>query len=56
MNANNVAMYDEMSIFWISWEDVRLYFASLEVARVHDGWSEVRRPDHSSEPRRALGV
>eukprot|EP00667_Euglena_gracilis_P001388 EG_transcript_1388 len=44
VNPHNVAMHDEMSVFWMSWEDLRLYFASLEVARIHPDWHEVRIP------------
>eukprot|EP00928_Gymnodinium_smaydae_P028160 TRINITY_DN21550_c0_g2_i1.p1 TRINITY_DN21550_c0_g2~~TRINITY_DN21550_c0_g2_i1.p1 ORF type:complete len:1109 (-),score=276.29 TRINITY_DN21550_c0_g2_i1:182-3118(-) len=42
VNKSNVRMYDEMSIFWMSFEDVRNYFAVVEVCRVHEGWEETK--------------
>merc|ERR1719193_590354 len=41
MNASNVKMYDEMSIFWMSFSDVKSYFHTIEVCRVHDTWETV---------------
>eukprot|EP01064_Diplonema_japonicum_P002837 TRINITY_DN11839_c1_g2_i1.p1 TRINITY_DN11839_c1_g2~~TRINITY_DN11839_c1_g2_i1.p1 ORF type:complete len:953 (+),score=319.29 TRINITY_DN11839_c1_g2_i1:72-2930(+) len=35
VNSSNVKMYDEMSIFWMDFADVRKYFASIDVCRVH---------------------
>lgn len=35
-------MDDPMSIFWMQFEDVKEYFPSVEICRVHDGWHEVR--------------
>ncbi|CAK0880032.1 unnamed protein product, partial [Prorocentrum cordatum] len=42
VNRSNVNMYDQMSIFWMSFEDVKEYFAVVDVCRVHDGWEEYR--------------
>eukprot|EP01063_Lacrimia_lanifica_P000704 TRINITY_DN10364_c0_g5_i1.p1 TRINITY_DN10364_c0_g5~~TRINITY_DN10364_c0_g5_i1.p1 ORF type:complete len:1082 (+),score=353.55 TRINITY_DN10364_c0_g5_i1:38-3283(+) len=38
-NAAGVAMYDPMSTFWIDFDDVRKYFPTIDVCRVHpEGW------------------
>eukprot|EP00755_Sulcionema_specki_P013469 Sspe_Gene.54032::Locus_29842_Transcript_1_1_Confidence_1.000_Length_3503::g.54032::m.54032/K08582/CAPN15; calpain-15 len=43
VNASNVSMYDEMSIFWITFSDVRQYFVALSVCRVHrSNWATHR--------------
>eukprot|EP00929_Paragymnodinium_shiwhaense_P062238 TRINITY_DN31073_c0_g1_i1.p1 TRINITY_DN31073_c0_g1~~TRINITY_DN31073_c0_g1_i1.p1 ORF type:complete len:1064 (-),score=234.28 TRINITY_DN31073_c0_g1_i1:108-3299(-) len=38
VNKSNVPMYDQMSIFWMSFKDVKEHFAALDVCRVHKGW------------------
>lgn len=42
VNQSNVAMYDEMSQFWMAFEDVKEYFATVDVCRVHLRWKESR--------------
>eukprot|EP00927_Polykrikos_kofoidii_P049098 TRINITY_DN43225_c0_g1_i1.p1 TRINITY_DN43225_c0_g1~~TRINITY_DN43225_c0_g1_i1.p1 ORF type:complete len:1201 (-),score=233.46 TRINITY_DN43225_c0_g1_i1:89-3592(-) len=42
VNSSGVPMDDPMSIFWMSFRDVRQYFAQAEVCRVHSDWHEVR--------------
>lgn len=37
-----VAMDDEMSVFWMSFGDLRNYFSAVEICRVHSGWHETR--------------
>ncbi|KAF4736506.1 hypothetical protein FOZ62_024721, partial [Perkinsus olseni] len=36
VNSAGVSMYDTNSMFWMAWEDVVEYFASLEICRVHE--------------------
>lgn len=43
INSSGVTMDDAMSIFWMSFKDVKEYFAAVEICRVHFGWHEVRR-------------
>ncbi|CAK0865590.1 unnamed protein product, partial [Prorocentrum cordatum] len=43
VNSSGVPMDDPMSIFWMSFEDAKEYFAEIEICRVHVGWSEVRQ-------------
>ncbi len=35
VNTSNVKMHDDMSIFWMKFEDLRKYFGQVEVCRVH---------------------
>jgi len=42
VNRSNVTMYDQMGIFWMTFDDVKEYFAVVDVCRVHDGWEEYR--------------
>ncbi|CAD7967512.1 unnamed protein product [Amoebophrya sp. A25] len=35
VNRSNVTLHETMGIFWISFEDLRKYFGSVEVCRVH---------------------
>eukprot|EP00929_Paragymnodinium_shiwhaense_P076679 TRINITY_DN39465_c0_g1_i3.p1 TRINITY_DN39465_c0_g1~~TRINITY_DN39465_c0_g1_i3.p1 ORF type:complete len:1281 (+),score=193.91 TRINITY_DN39465_c0_g1_i3:92-3934(+) len=42
MNSSGVRMDDPMSIFWMSFKDVKEYFSQVEICRVHVGWHEVR--------------
>jgi len=41
-NSSGVLMDDPMSIFWMSYEDVKEYFAAVEICRVRWGWYETR--------------
>eukprot|EP00659_Diplonema_papillatum_P010380 gene10380-15984_t len=38
INRSGVKMYDDMSIFWISFEDAQKYIASIEFCRTHPLW------------------
>jgi len=38
VNRAGVRMEDEMSIFWMDFQDVKEYFAAVEVCRVHQSW------------------
>lgn len=40
VNRSNVSMYDQMSIFWMPFDDVKEFFAMVDVCRVHDSWEE----------------
>lgn len=42
INSSGVLMDDPMSIFWMAFEDVKEYFAQVEICRVHQDWHEVR--------------
>eukprot|EP00928_Gymnodinium_smaydae_P082161 TRINITY_DN65562_c0_g1_i1.p1 TRINITY_DN65562_c0_g1~~TRINITY_DN65562_c0_g1_i1.p1 ORF type:complete len:1111 (+),score=151.42 TRINITY_DN65562_c0_g1_i1:22-3333(+) len=42
INSSGVQMDDPMSIFWMSFEDVKEYFSQIEVCRVHSDWHEIR--------------
>jgi len=42
INRSNVEMEDPMSVFWMQYEDVKEYFAAVEVCRVHENWYESR--------------
>jgi len=42
VNRSNTLMDDPMSIFWMAFEDVKEYFAAVEVNRVHENWNESR--------------
>jgi len=44
VNNANIAMEDEMSVFWMAYEDVKNYFAAIEVCRVHPDRYEQRLP------------
>lgn len=39
-NKAGVRMEDEMSIFWMDFQDVKSYFAAVEVCRVHANWHQ----------------
>ena len=41
-NSSGVLMDDPMSIFWMAFDDVKEYFAQVEICRVHQDWHEVR--------------
>ncbi|CAD7952449.1 unnamed protein product [Amoebophrya sp. A120] len=38
VNTSNVKMHDDMSIFWMKFEDLRKYFGQVEVCRVHPSY------------------
>jgi len=42
VNRSGVEMYDPMSIFWMSFEDMKNYFAVVDVCRVHDKWESYK--------------
>jgi len=43
VNRSNIPMDDEMSVFWMAYEDVKEYFAAIEICRVHLDWKEIRQ-------------
>mmetsp|Transcript_87438 Transcript_87438/g.199787 ORF Transcript_87438/g.199787 Transcript_87438/m.199787 type:complete len:1041 (+) Transcript_87438:1-3123(+) len=42
INSSGVRMEDPNSIFWMSFGDVKQFFASVEICRIHPTWREVR--------------
>lgn len=43
VNQSGVEMEDSMSIFWISFGDVKRYFSAVEICRLRPTWPEPRR-------------
>jgi calpain-15 len=42
VNASGINMYDDMSIFWMNFEDLRKNFVYLDICRVHPSWHTLR--------------